>query len=241
VSLLEIQGVTKRFGGLTAVSEVEATVLEGEILGLIGPNGAGKTTLFNMIAGYYKPNEGKIVFAGRDITGLRPYDICKLGIARTFQTTKPFMGSTVVENVLVGALMQDTRVSEARRIAKGIVEKLGMSRLANAPGHELTVPDRKRLEVARALATGARLLLLDEPMAGLTPTEKAHIITLLQDINQRGVTLIVVEHDMKAIMSLSSHIVLLDHGEKLVDGTPREVTSSPKAIAAYLGDDYVAA
>ena len=238
MAILKVCNVTKVFGGLVAIHEVSMTVKEGIILGLIGPNGAGKTTLFNLISGFYRPDEGMVVYQEQEVTGFKPYNICKIGIARTFQTTKPFMESSVIDNVLVGALMQDSRVSKARRIAADIVEMLELGRLANLAGHELTVPDRKRLEVARALATGGQLLLLDEPMAGLTPTEKVHIIKLLERINNQGITLIIVEHDMKAVMSLCSHIVLLDRGEKLVEGSPEEVTKDPKAIAAYLGEEY---
>jgi len=240
VALLEVSQITKTFGGLVAVHQLDMTVNEGQILGLIGPNGAGKTTLFNVIAGYYRPDEGHVVFQGRDITGVKPYDVCKLGIARTFQTTKPFMESSLIDNVVIGALMQDHNVTNAKKIALDIVDMLGFGELAYVPGHELTVPDRKRLEVARALATGAKLLLLDEPMAGLTPTEKAHTITLLRRINEEGISLVVVEHDMKAVMTVCSYIVLLVRGEKLVQGTPQEVTSDPKAITAYLGEEYVA-
>ena len=238
MAILEVERVTKTFGGLIAVNSVDMTINEGRIVGLIGPNGAGKTTLFNLIAGYYKPNEGRIIFQGNDITGLKPFEACKLGIARTFQTTKPFMESSVIDNVLVGALMHDHNVARARKVAIEIVTMLELGRLADVPGHELTVPDRKRLEVARALATGGKLLLLDEPMAGLTPTEKAHTLDLLRRINDQGITLIIVEHDMKAVMTLSSYIVLLDRGKKLVEGTPEEVTKDPRAIAAYLGEEY---
>lgn len=240
MAMLEVNNVTKRFGGLVAVHDLEMTVNEGQILGLIGPNGAGKTTVFNMIAGYYKPDEGRIIFQGEDITGLKPYEVCKRGIARTFQTTKPFLESSVVDNVVIGALMQDHNAARARKVALDIVELLGFEELAYVAGYELTVPDRKRLETARALATGARLLLLDEPMAGLTPTEKAHTITLLRRINEQGITLVVVEHDMRAVMTLCPYIVLLERGEKLVEGTPQEVTSDPRAIVAYLGEEYAA-
>jgi branched-chain amino acid transport system ATP-binding protein len=240
VALLEVSKVTKRFGGLVAVHQLDMAINEGQILGLIGPNGAGKTTVFNMIAGYYKPDGGRIIFQGRDITGLKPYEVCQRGIARTFQTTKPFLESSLVDNVVIGALMQDHNVGNAKKIALNIIDMLGFGDRAYVSGHELTVPDRKRLEMARTLATGAKLLLLDEPMAGLTPAEKAHTISLLQRINKQGITLVVIEHDMKAIMTLCPYIVLLDRGEKLVEGTPQEVTSDPRAITAYLGEEYVA-
>lgn len=238
MAILEVNRATKSFGGLVAVRRVDMVLPEGMILGLIGPNGAGKTTLFNLIAGYHEPDEGHIIFQGQNITGLKPYDICKLGIARTFQTTKPFMESSVIDNVLVGALIHDRSVSRARKVAIDIVEMLELGRLGHVAGHELTVPDRKRLEMARALATGGSLLLLDEPMAGLTPTEKAHTISLLRRVNDQGISLIIVEHDMKAVMNICSYIVLLDRGEKLVEGTPEKVTKDPKAIAAYLGEEY---
>ena len=238
MAILETRNVTKRFGALVAVNDVDMTVEDGQIFGLIGPNGAGKTTLFNLIAGFYNPNTGHIRFQEHDITGLKPYDICKLGIGRTFQTTKPFMESSVTDNIIAGALLKDSSVSKARKIANDIIELLELGRLADSFGHELTVPDRKRLEIARAMATGAKLLLLDEPMAGLTPTEKAHTMTLLRRINEDGKTLIIVEHDMKAVMSLCSYIFILDRGSNLVEGTPEKVTKEPKAIAAYLGEDY---
>jgi branched-chain amino acid transport system ATP-binding protein len=238
VALLELKDVTKTFGGLVAVNGVSMTVEKGIIFGLIGPNGAGKTTLFNLIAGYYRPDRGRVVFMEEEITGLKPYNICRKGIARTFQTTKPFLESTVVENVIVGALVHDRRVPHARKEAESIVELLELDQVAEAEGHELTVPDRKRLEVARALATGGKLLLLDEPMAGLTPTEKTHLLGILRRINERGITLIIVEHDMKAVMSICAHIVLLDRGAKLLEGNPEEVSRDPRAIAAYLGEEY---
>ena len=238
MNILEVEGVTRRFGGLIAVNNVDMTINEGRIVGLIGPNGAGKTTLFNLIAGYYRPNEGKITFQGHNVTGLKPFDVCRLGIARTFQTTKPFMESSVIDNVLVGALIHNRSVTRARQVAIDIVQMLELDRLANVPGHELTVPDRKRLEVARALATGGKLLLLDEPMAGLNPTEKAHTLELIHRINDQGITIIIVEHDMKAVMTLCSYIVLLDRGAKLLEGSPEEVTKDPRAIAAYLGEEY---
>jgi branched-chain amino acid transport system ATP-binding protein len=238
VVTLELKDVTKTFGGLIAVNGVSMTVQEGIIFGLIGPNGAGKTTLFNLIAGYYRPDRGQILFQDQDITGLKPYNICRQGIARTFQTTKPFMESTVVENVIVGALVQERRVPHARKEAENIVKLLELDQIAEAEGHELTVPDRKRLEVARALATGGKLLLLDEPMAGLTPSEKTHLLGILRRINERGITLIIVEHDMRAVMSICAHIVLMDRGTKLLEGTPEEVSRDPRAIAAYLGEEY---
>jgi len=240
MAILEVYSLTKRFGGLTAVSDLSFSLDESEIVGLIGPNGAGKTTVFNMIAGFYRPDSGRVVFQGEDLTGLRPYEICRKGIARTFQVTKPFLDSSVLDNVMVGGFLQARNAADARDIAWEALETLEFSNRADAMGHEINVPDRKRLELARALATGAKLLLLDEPMAGLTPSEKGHIIDLLRKINEEGFTLVVVEHDMKVVMSLCPRIILMDRAMKLVEGTPEEVCSDPKAITAYLGEEYAA-
>lgn len=241
MNILEVNNISKAFGGLKAVNKATFTVGEGNIKGLIGPNGAGKTTLFNVIAGYYKPDEGSVLFEGKEIHDLPPYKVCALGLARTFQTTKPFMESTVLDNIVVGALVQNKNVGKAKRIAFDIIDRLGLQEIADSYGHEITVPDRKILEIARAMATGGRLLLLDEPLAGLNPSEKVQTVEMIRKINADGISIIIVEHDMKSIMSLCSRIVLLNRGEVLVEGTPQEVTADPKAIAAYLGDDYAAA
>lgn len=240
MAILEVNNLTKRFRGLVAVNDFSFSLNESEILGLIGPNGAGKTTVFNTIVGYYKPDSGRVIFQGEDITGLKPYQVCRRGIARTFQVTKPFLDSTVLDNVMVGGFAQAHSAAEAREIAWKALETVEFSDRAEAMGHEINVPDRKRLEMARALATGAKLLLLDEPMSGLTPSEKGHIIDLLRRINEQGFTLVVVEHDMRAVMTLCSHIMLMDRGAKLVEGTPGEVANDPKAITAYLGEEYAA-
>lgn len=240
MALLEAKNLTKRFGGLTAVKDLSVGLNESEIIGLIGPNGAGKTTMFNMVAGYYKPDSGRIIFRGQDITGLKPPEVCRRGIARTFQVTKPFLDSTVLENVMVGGFLQAHNATEARDIAWRALETLDFCDRAAAMGHEINVPDRKRLEVARTLATGAKLLLLDEPMSGLTPSEKGNIIDLLRKINEQGYTLVIVEHDMRVVMSLCPRIILMDRAMKLMEGTPDEICSDPKAIAAYLGEEYAA-
>ncbi len=238
--ILEVSGVTKAFGGLVAVDNAAFALPRGQMLGLIGPNGAGKTTLFNLIAGFYAPDKGTILYEGENIAGMKPYDICRLGVARTFQTTKPFLECTTVENVMVGALLRQPNVRRAEKAAREIIELLDLTGVAGARGSELTVPNRKLLEVGRAIATGGRLLLLDEPMAGLVPTEKEQVLSVLRRINADGRSIIIVEHDMKAVMSLCSHIVLLDRGRILLDGTPQQVTGDPRAIAAYLGEDYAA-
>lgn len=240
MAILEVSKVTKRFGGLVAVHDLDMIVNEGEMLGLIGPNGAGKTTLFNVVVGYYQPDGGRVVFQDHDITGLKPYDVCRRGIARTFQTTKPFLDSSVLENVVIGGFIQAHTTTQAQKIALKALDMLELSERADSLASELTVPDRKRLEMARALATGAQLLLLDEPMAGLTPSEKIHVADLLRKVNQQGITLVVVEHDMKVVMTLCSRIILMDRGEKLVEGSPQQVSSDPRAITAYLGEEYAA-
>ena len=237
MAILEVSKVTKRFGGLVAVNDLDMIVNEGEILGLIGPNGAGKTTLFNVIVGYYQPNEGQVVFQNHGITGLKPYEICRRGIARTFQTTKPFLDSSVLENVVIGGFAQIPSTAKAQEIALKALDMLELGDRAETQASELTVPDRKRLEIARALATGAKLLLLDEPMAGLTPSEKVHTGDLLRKVREQGITLVIVEHDMKVVMTLCSRIILMNRGEKLLEGTPQEVSSDPRAIAAYLGEE----
>jgi len=240
VAILELSKVTKRFGGLVAVHDLDMMVNEGEVLGLIGPNGAGKTTLFNIVSGYYRPEGGHIIFQSHDITGFKPYKVCQRGIARTFQTTKPFLDSSVLENAVIGGFMRAHSTNEAQKIALKALNMLELHERAESLASELTVPDRKRLEMARALATGAKLLLLDEPMAGLTPSEKAHVADLLRKVNGEGITLVLVEHDMKVVMTLCSRIVLMDRGEKLTEGSPQQVSSDPRAITAYLGEEYVA-
>jgi branched-chain amino acid transport system ATP-binding protein len=241
MSLLQIEKLTKNFGGLVAVHDFSINVEENEIVGLIGPNGAGKTTVFNLIACFYSPNSGRIVFQGQDLTGMRPYQVCAMGLARTFQVTKPFVNNTVLENVMVGAFSRTRNAKEARRKALEVLERVDFMGQKDMLGNELTTVDHKRLELARALATGPKLLLLDEVMAGLHPSEKLHLLTLLRGIRDQGITLIVVEHDMKAVMSLCERIVLLHRGEKLMEGTPQQVTKNPQAIAAYLGEEYAAA
>lgn len=238
MAILEVQNLVKKFGGLVAVNGVSFSIEESNIVGLIGPNGAGKTTLFNMIAGFYKPDGGRVIFQGEDVTGMKPFEICRRGIGRTFQVTKPFLESTVLENVMVGGFLRARDAAEAREIAWKSLETLDFAHRAKAMGHEINVPDRKRLEIARALATGAKLLLLDEPMAGLTPSEKGAIIDLLRKINDQGYTIIIVEHDMKVVMSLCPHIILMDRAMKLVEGTPEQVCGDPRAISAYLGEEY---
>jgi len=234
--LLEVAQLTRRFGGLVAVSDVSLAVAPREILGLIGPNGAGKSTLFNMIAGLYPPSAGRILFRGTDITRLPAPERCALGIARTFQVVKSFDSMSVVENVIVGALMRSSGAAEARRKAHAVLARTGLSRQAEAPAGALTPPEKRRLEIARALATEPHLLLLDEALTGLTPAEARQGVELVREIRQSGVTIIMVEHVMEVVMPLVDRAVVLDLGKVLAQGLPQEVVRDEKVIAAYLGD-----
>jgi branched-chain amino acid transport system ATP-binding protein len=235
MAILEIRHVSKFFGGLAANSDVSFEVTEGMILGLIGPNGAGKTTLFNCITGYYSPSRGEVVFAGRRMNRLQPDRVCKLGMVRTWQKVRPLTNLSVLDNVIVGALCRTNSVERARDIA---VEQLRLVRLDHKiafPAGALPIGERKRLEVARVLATKPKLLLLDEVMGGLNPAESEEIIRLILDIRQQGISEMVIEHDMKAIMRLSDRIVVLSSGEKLAEGSPQEIVHDSRVIEAYLG------
>ena len=236
--LLEGKNVTKSFGGLTAVSAVDFFVDEGEIIGLIGPNGAGKTTLFNLISAALEPKPGEIRFKGKRINGLNPYQICRLGIARTFQTVKIFSNLPVIENVRIGSLFGPQKrlsAAEATKVAMEQLEFVGLSEAAHTPARDLTLAAQKRLEVARALATKPSLLLLDEIMAGLNQTELNLAMELVKKIQGRGITIIMIEHVMKAIMNICSRIIVLHHGQKIAEGTPQEVANSKTVIEVYLG------
>lgn len=236
--LLQVEGASKSFGGLCAVHRVSFDLAEGEMLGLIGPNGAGKTTLFHMVSGFLPPDEGSISFAGEPLTGLRPHDICLRGLVRTFQVARPFLRLSVLENVVVGALERVKHRRDAVGIAEEILSFTGLAEKTGSPGHSLTLPDRKRLELARALATGPRALLLDEVMAGLNPTETGRLIELIRAVHARGVTILLIEHVMKAVMSLSQRVLVLSYGELIAEGRPEEVVRDRRVIEAYLGEDY---
>ena len=237
MALLEIRSLSKSFRGLRAVARVSFEVPEGGLVALIGPNGAGKTTIFNMAAGVYAPDAGEIVFAGKRIDGLRPDQICAAGVGRTFQVVKPFVGLSVLDNVIVGALRAERRVPEARRLALGILEKLNLGAKKDLPASSLTLPDRKRLEVARALATGPRLLLLDEAMAGLRPTECDQMVEVFRALNRDGLTILLIEHVMRAVMALAQKVIVLHHGEIIAQGAPAEVVRDPGVLECYLGEE----
>jgi len=238
MSLLQVRGISKSFRGLKAVSAASVEVAQGAIVALIGPNGAGKTTCFNMIAGAFPPDAGQIVFDGADIQGLRPDQVCVAGIGRTFQIVKPFAGLSVLDNVVVGALLREPHVPAARKSALAILEKLKLAAKKDLPASSLTLPDRKRLEVARALATRPRLLLLDEVMAGLRPTECDAMVEVFRELNRAdGLTILLIEHVMRAVMALAQHVVVLHHGEVIAGGTPAEIVRNPAVLACYLGEE----
>jgi branched-chain amino acid transport system ATP-binding protein len=235
---LSIEHIAVRFGGLVAISDLNFVVNEGEVVSLIGPNGAGKTTTFNLIAGVFAPDRGTIHFRGRPIHGLRPDQICAAGIGRTFQLVKPFPTMSVLDNAIVGALLVEKTVAAARAVARSLLEQLGLGARLDDPAAALTLTDRKRLEVARALAARPQLLLLDEVMAGLRPTECDQLIEVFRELNRRsGLTILLIEHVMRAVMALAQHITVLDHGEILARGTPDEVVRNPAVLECYLGED----
>jgi branched-chain amino acid transport system ATP-binding protein len=239
--MLSLEHVTKRFGGLTAVRDVTLEVRRGDLLGVIGPNGAGKTTLFNLIGGYYRVDEGRIAFEGRDVTGQPAHAIAMLGLTRTFQIVKPFGSLSVLDNVMIGALTRRASTRQARTDAERVIDLCGLGPHAAARARALPLALRKRLEVARALATQPKLLLLDEVMAGLNATELAGMVDLVRRLHAEGLTLIVIEHIMAAMMRLAQRIVMLHHGEKIAEGTPREIASDRRVIDAYLGEEFVLA
>jgi branched-chain amino acid transport system ATP-binding protein len=234
--LLSVEAISKRFRGLQAVERVSFEVPDGSIAALIGPNGAGKTTVFNVIAGVFRPEAGRIRFGGRDITGLRPHAVCEAGIARTFQLAKPFGALTVLENVIVGALKRAPSLAAARAAAEALLARLGLAEKSHVPAASLTLPERKRLETARALATEPRLLLLDEVMAGLRPAEIDAMVSVFRAlVRETGVTILLTEHVMRAVMALSDRVVVIHHGQKLAEGAPAEVARDPRVLECYLG------
>ncbi len=232
---LVVNKLSKHFGGLRAVQDVSFTVRENETLALIGPNGAGKTTAFNLIMGFYRPDAGSVLAFGRELVGLRPHKVCALGLARTFQVAKPFGGMTVLENVMTGAFLRDRHPEGAKKKAREAIAFVGLSLKENSAARDLTTIDQRRLEMARALATEPKLLLLDEVMAGLNPAEVDQAVALVHKLAERGLTIVIVEHLMRAVMAVAKHIVVLDHGQKIAEGNPQEVMANPEVIRAYLG------
>lgn len=240
--ILQVEGVSKRFGGLQALKAVTFDLPEGQILGLIGPNGAGKTTLFNVINGVYPPDEGRVVFRGQDITGRKPYEVAHLGLARTHQIVKPLRELTVLENVMVGACFGGAGMglAEARRVAEEVLDFVGLADRADQLAGSLNVAQKKRLELARALASRPALLLLDEVLAGLNPVEISQMVDTVRRIRGQGVTIIMIEHVMHAVMNVSDRVLVLDYGELIAEGTPEEVSRDERVIEAYLGDPALA-
>lgn len=233
--MLEVRDISKAFGGLKAVDHASLDVKQGEIVGLIGPNGAGKTTLFATIAGFHRPDAGTVAFDGKAITGLAPHRICAAGMVRTFQITQPFAGISVRENIMVGAYFRTADRRLAAREAETVAAMVGMTDQLDRRGADLTVAGRKRLELARALATGPRLLLLDEVMAGLNPTEIVEIVGVIKDIRAAGVTILLIEHVMQAVTSLAERVYVLNQGRMIAEGTPAAIAENPQVVEAYLG------
>jgi len=239
--MLEVNNASKWFGGNPVLNHISFTIEKGEVVGLIGPNGAGKTTLFNVITGFYRSRTGFIKFNGNDITRMKPEDICRLGLCRTFQITKPFSNIPVLKNVTIAALSRANNIRSAQKKAEEVLDFVGMLDKKNLLAKNLTVADRKRLEIARGLATAPRLFLLDEVMAGLNPNELKEFLPLIENLTDAGTILFVIEHIMTVIMNISHRVIVLDHGEIICGGPPQEVACEPEVIKAYLGEEYAVA
>ncbi len=236
MSLLQIQHVSKRFGGLAALTDVSYSVQKGEILGLIGPNGAGKTTLFNVVNGFYPPSRGEVFFKGERISHLKPHQVCGRGIGRTFQVVRPLQRMTVLDNVIASAFLRAKEKAGAERIALDTLQFTGLYEDRSLVSKGLPLGKRKKLEIARALATQPEMLLLDESFAGLNPFEQNELIDIIRKVKAKGITIMIIEHHMKVIMALSDRVVVLNYGEKIAEGTPKEIGNNPLVIEAYLGE-----
>ncbi len=239
MGVLEARGLTKNFGGLRAVSGLSFALQEGEILGLIGPNGAGKTTVFNCLTGFLPLDGGEVFLDGESILGLEPHQICRLGLVRTFQLVRPFLNISVLDNVIIGALLRSPSVAEARQESQTVLDFVGLGQVTGLRAESLPLPLRKRLELAKALATRPQVLLLDEVMAGLNPTEVDELIALIKDINQRGVSILLIEHVMRGVMALSQRVLVINYGCQIAEGSPEEIVKDAEVIEAYLGKEFL--
>ena len=237
-AILQVEHLSKHFGGLKAVNNFSMTVEQGEIHALIGPNGAGKTTLFNLISGFIAPSDGKVFFAGHDVTGAKPYHLCSKGLVRTYQIVQPFRGMTTLDNVMVGGFAHTQKIAVAREKAEQALRITKLDHKAQVQARSLNLCEQKRLEVARALATEPKLIMLDEVMAGLNPSEVYEVMDIVTDIRKQGITVVIIEHIMQAVMNISDNITVLSFGEKIAEGTPKQIAEDPKVISVYLGAEY---